>query len=107
MSMNRRQTLLAAAAATLFPMSRAHAAFAWPRNFSVITPVVGTANHSLAVAWTSKFQAATGVRAAVLPQVQRGFFAVDLKEVRAAVSALPWVEKVEVRKRWPDKPGSA
>ena len=44
------------------PSALAQAAFAWPRNFSVITPVVGTANHSLAVAWTSKFQAATGVR---------------------------------------------
>lgn len=32
-----------------------------------MTPVVGTANHSLAVAWTSKFQAATGTRVAVLP----------------------------------------
>ncbi len=41
--------------------------YKWPRNFSVVTPVVGTANHSLAVAWTSKFQAATGTRVAVLP----------------------------------------
>lgn len=39
----------------------------WPKYFNVITPAVGTANHSLAVAWTSEFSAATGVRARVLP----------------------------------------
>lgn len=39
----------------------------WPKFFNVITPAVGTANHSLAIAWTSEFSAATGVRARVLP----------------------------------------
>lgn len=42
------------------------------------------------------------IRAAVLPQARDGFFAVRLDAVRAAVAALPWVERVEVRKRWPD-----
>ncbi|MGE0315276.1 MAG: TAXI family TRAP transporter solute-binding subunit [Lautropia sp.] len=70
----RRQMLHAAAAAATSSVAAAlgapalaQAPFAWPRNFSVITPVVGTANHSLAVAWTSKFQAATKTRVAVLP----------------------------------------
>lgn len=67
MTITRRQTLIAAATASLSPALWAQAAFKWPRNFSVVTPVVGTANHSLAVAWSSKFQAATGVRVAVLP----------------------------------------
>jgi cell division protein FtsQ len=43
------------------------------------------------------------VRTAVLPLVGDGFFAVDLDAVRGAVAALPWVERVEVRKRWPDR----
>jgi cell division protein FtsQ len=43
------------------------------------------------------------VRAAVLPYVRRGFFAVDLDGVRGALAALPWVRRVEVRKRWPDR----
>jgi uncharacterized protein len=67
MTLTRRQTLLATAAAALSPAAFAQAGYRWPRNFSVITPVVGTANHSLAVAWTAKFQAATGTRVAVLP----------------------------------------
>ncbi len=43
------------------------------------------------------------VRNVVLPYVQRGFFAVDLPAIRASLAALPWVQKVEVRKRWPDR----
>ena len=43
------------------------------------------------------------VRTAVLPLVQNGFFAVDLGQVRAALAQLDWVDRVEVRKRWPDR----
>jgi len=41
--------------------------FEWPKFFNVITPAVGTANHSLALAWTPEFNKATGSRARVLP----------------------------------------
>jgi hypothetical protein len=41
--------------------------FAWPKFFNVITPAVGTANHSLALAWTPEFNNSTGSRARVLP----------------------------------------
>jgi cell division protein FtsQ len=43
------------------------------------------------------------VRSEVLPLVQNGFFAVDLDQVRGALSKIPWVQRVEVRKRWPDR----
>jgi cell division protein FtsQ len=43
------------------------------------------------------------VRTTVLPQVQSGFFAIRMEPIRNAVAALPWVERVEVRKRWPDQ----
>lgn len=43
------------------------------------------------------------VREAVLPHLDRGFFAVRLGAVREAVAALPWVDAAEVRKRWPDR----
>lgn len=42
------------------------------------------------------------VRAAVLPRLGKGFFALDLDAVQKAVAALPWVESAEARKRWPD-----
>lgn len=42
------------------------------------------------------------VRAAAAPHLGAGFFAVDLGAVRRAVEQVPWVENVEVRKRWPD-----
>lgn len=42
------------------------------------------------------------IRAAAAPAIGIGFFAVDLAGVQKSVAQLPWVEKVEARKRWPD-----
>jgi cell division protein FtsQ len=36
------------------------------------------------------------------PHLQAGFFDLDIREVHAAVLELPWVERVEVRRRWPN-----
>ena len=43
------------------------------------------------------------LRGTIAPLAQGGFFAVDPGEIRAAVAALPWVDRVDVRKRWPDR----
>lgn len=43
------------------------------------------------------------VRAVVLPLAKGGFFAVRMDAIRDAIAAMPWVEHVEVRKRWPDQ----
>jgi len=42
------------------------------------------------------------IRAATQPLLGKGFFAIDLDQIRAAVARLPWVERVEARKQWPD-----
>jgi len=68
---SRFRVRMAALAAVGFALAaapqQAHAQYKWPSYFNVITPTVGTANHSLAVAWTSEFSATTGSRARVLP----------------------------------------
>ncbi len=45
---------------------------------------------------------AEAMRSAVLPELGKGFFAIDLRRIRDSASALPWVASVQVRKRWPD-----
>ena len=68
MLITRRGFLGTAAALVMATAPQALAqGYQWPKHFSVVTPVVGTANHSLAVAWSSKFSKGTGARVAVLP----------------------------------------
>ncbi len=75
MSRIHRSVLAGAAGAALAlgvltgiaPNAAAEENYEWPQFFNVITPIVGTANHSLAVAWTGEFTAQTGSRARVLP----------------------------------------
>ncbi len=45
---------------------------------------------------------ASQVRAAVAAPAGRGYFAVDLDQVRERVEALPWVAGAEVSRHWPD-----
>lgn len=41
------------------------------------------------------------VQVVAKPHLQAGFFDLDIRAVHAAVLELPWVERVEVRRRWP------
>lgn len=42
------------------------------------------------------------IRAAVVPQVRGGLLSVDIDRIRSAVTALPWVDRVRISRRWPD-----
>ncbi len=42
------------------------------------------------------------IRATVENHLGAGFFALRLGDVQKALEALPWVERVDARKRWPD-----
>ncbi|MBB5208788.1 cell division protein FtsQ/DivIB [Chiayiivirga flava] len=86
---------------------------AWVIALSLVTlPVVAVLNGWIAsdhwplqtLRVTAQYErvSAEQIRAAASAQLGKGFFAVDLAEVRSAVASLPWVERVEVRKRWPD-----
>jgi cell division protein FtsQ len=87
---------------------------AWTLAIALVAlPVVAVLNGWIAGSrWPMRHLVVTGefrqvsdtrVRSAVMPLVQDGFFAVDLGDVRATLSKLPWVQRVEVRKRWPDR----
>lgn len=87
--------------------------FAWAIAIALVAlPVLGVLNGWFAVdRWPIRnlqLQAefnhvgAEQIRAAAKNSLDAGFFAVRLDEIRGAVSALPWVERVEVRKHWPD-----
>ncbi|MBD9369470.1 cell division protein FtsQ/DivIB [Xanthomonas sp. XNM01] len=45
---------------------------------------------------------AEALRAVVAPHARRGYFAVRLDDAQHAVERLPWVERAQVRKAWPD-----
>lgn len=78
----------------------------------VVLPVVAVLNGWIGAGhWPLTRLRATGpfervdtalLQKTLLPYAQRGFFAVRLADAQAAVAQLPWVETVEVRKRWPD-----
>ena len=87
---------------------------AWIIAIALVTmPVVAVLNGWIGGSrWPMRHLAVTGefrlvsdaqVRDAVLPAVRDGFFAVHLEQVRTAVQKLPWVRRVDVRKRWPDR----
>jgi cell division protein FtsQ len=87
--------------------------FAWLLALGLLAlPVVGVLNGSFASErWPLRRLDLKAEQVRVDPaQVQMvvarhagaGFFALSLSELRAELAALPWVESVQVRKRWPD-----
>ena len=88
--------------------------FAWTLAIAlVVLPVVAVLNGWIAgERWPMRKLEVSGpfmrvtpeeVRAVVLPQVKSGFFAIRMEPIRDSIAKMPWVERVEVRKRWPDQ----
>jgi cell division protein FtsQ len=86
---------------------------AWAIALTLVAlPVIGVLNGWFAVErWPVRYLqveaeynhvGAEQIRAAAQAHLGTGFFALKLEDVRAAVAKLPWVERVEARKRWPD-----
>jgi cell division protein FtsQ len=86
---------------------------AWAIALTLVAlPVIGVLNGWFAVErWPVRYLqveaeynhvSAEQIRAAAATHLGTGFFALKLEDVRAAVAKLPWVERVEARKRWPD-----
>ena len=86
---------------------------AWAIALTLVAlPIVGVLNGwfaserwpvtRLAVRAEFEHVSAEQIRAAAEPGLGQGFFAMQLDQVRDAVARLPWVERVEARKRWPD-----
>jgi cell division protein FtsQ len=86
---------------------------AWGISLTLIAlPIVGVLNgwfaanrwplRHLAVHGSFEHVSAEQIRAAAGAHLRGGFFATDLDEVRDAVARLPWIARVEARKRWPD-----
>jgi cell division protein FtsQ len=93
---------------------RAFRVAAWLAALAIIAlPLVAAMNGWLAAdRWPFRQLGVTGafrqvsieqVRTAAAAELKPGYFAVDLEKVRARVSALTWIEHVEVRKHWPDR----
>jgi cell division protein FtsQ len=78
----------------------------------VLLPVIGVLNGWFAAdRWPVRYLkvdaefnhvSAEQIRTAAATHLGTGFFALDIDRVRDSVARLPWIEKVEVRKRWPD-----
>src|SRR5690606_33113410 len=88
-------------------------AVAWTLALAlVVLPLVGLLNGWFAserwpvraITINARFEriSAEQVQATVAPHASKGFFALRLDEIGTALAGLPWVERVEVRKRWPD-----
>lgn len=49
-----------------------------------------------------KYLSKQDIQQRALPHVSGGFFSVDLEQVRNALTGLPWVEDVSIRRYWPN-----
>jgi len=87
--------------------------FAWAIALTLVAlPIVGVLNGwfaadrwpvtRLSVQAEFDHVSAEQIRAAAQPHLGKGFFAIHLGPLRDAIAQLPWVERVEARKRWPD-----
>lgn len=69
--------------------------------YSGVHWVIAQPINSVRVEGTFERVSAVQVEAALSPFVEQGFLQLDLGDVQAAISELPWVERASIRRGWP------
>ncbi|GAB6140230.1 cell division protein FtsQ/DivIB [Methylosoma difficile] len=91
------KALLAISLLTLFGASAYQIAAGLPPLKTLATPI-----KYVRVEGYFQYLSEEEIKSVLLPQISAGYWEADVQAIQQAVSTLPWVEKVSVKRVWPD-----